>query len=179
VPAIPATFDEPIRRAVNSYLPDWDWLRLKAQLWQESRFNGQAVSPVGARGIAQFMPATWSIVRDRMGFPDHASPFDTSYAISACAWYMDTLRKQWTAKRSDLELWRLTLATYNTGMGNMLKAQKASDGANDFEGIMAYLPAVTGAAGALETRTYVARIEAYYAQLRASDNNRASASEPT
>ena len=27
-------------------------------IWQESRFNAQAVSPKGAQGIAQFMPQT-------------------------------------------------------------------------------------------------------------------------
>lgn len=167
--AIPDIYDEAIKLAVNSYLPDWDWRRVKAQLWQESRFDADAVSPVGARGIAQFMPPTWADVCSRMALPDGASPFEPKYAIPACAWYMDTLRRQWTAKRSDVELWRLTLATYNTGMGNMLKAQRVSGGANDFTAIMAYLPAVTGAAGALETRTYVSRIEGYYAQLRAAD----------
>jgi len=168
---IPLTYDQQIRLAGNSYLPDWDWLRLKAQLFQESQLDPKAVSPVGAKGIAQFMPATWVDVCNRMGFPQSASPFDPAFAIPGAAWYMDTLRKQWTAPRPDLERWRLTLATYNTGMGNMLKAQKAADGANDFETIMAYLPAVTGPAGSLETRTYVSRIESYYRQLRAAEDN--------
>lgn len=166
---IPATYDAAFRLACNSYLPVWDWRRLKAQLWQESRFDEHAVSPVGAQGIAQFMPATWQLVSQKMGMVADASPFSPKYAIPAAAWYMDALRRQWTAPRPDDERWRLTLAAYNTGMGNMLKAQRVSGGANDFETIMAYLPAVTGAKGSLETRTYVSRIADYYAQMRAAD----------
>ena len=167
---LPRTYDEPIRLAVNSYLPEWNWLRLKAQLFQESQFDPNAVSRAGAQGIAQFMPATWTDVRARMGFPQTASPFEPAYAIPAAAWYMDTLRRQWSAPRPDADRWRLTLAAYNTGMGNMLRAQKAAGGANDFTTIMAYLPAVTGPGGSGETRAYVTRIEGYYAQLLAEDN---------
>ena len=36
-------------------LPPMPFVRL---IWKESRFNPQAVSPKGAQGIAQFMPAT-------------------------------------------------------------------------------------------------------------------------
>lgn len=53
-------------------------------LWQESRFNANAVSPKGAAGIAQFMPAT---ARER-GLDN---PFDPVLAIPASADYLREL----------------------------------------------------------------------------------------
>lgn len=50
-------------------------------LWQESRFDPNAVSPKGAKGIAQFMPAT---ARER-GLDN---PFDPHEAIPASAEYL-------------------------------------------------------------------------------------------
>jgi soluble lytic murein transglycosylase-like protein len=44
-------------------------------IWQESRFDAHAVSPKGAAGIAQFMPATasWHGLADPFGrnLPQH------------------------------------------------------------------------------------------------------------
>ena len=47
-------------------------------IWQESRFDAHAISPAGARGIAQFMPGTavW------IGL---ANPFDVADAITKSA----------------------------------------------------------------------------------------------
>lgn len=56
-------------------------------LWKESRFDHNAVSPKGAEGIAQFMPATAS----RRGLAD---PFDVQQAIPASISYLSDLRKQ-------------------------------------------------------------------------------------
>lgn len=79
---------------------------LVRQAWQESRFNPAAVSPVGARGIMQFMPATareWGV--------DTASVESSAEGGAA---YM-----AWLYGR--LGSWPLALAAYNWGIGNVLR----------------------------------------------------------
>jgi len=56
-------------------------------IWQESRFNASAVSRKGARGIAQFMPAT----ADYRGLID---PFDPIEALRHSASYLHDLKTQ-------------------------------------------------------------------------------------
>jgi len=56
-------------------------------IWQESRFNALAVSPKGARGIAQFMPQT----ADYRGLAD---PFDPVASLKNAASYLGDLRRQ-------------------------------------------------------------------------------------
>lgn len=55
-------------------------------LWKESLFEAGAISPVGAMGIAQFMPGTAAIV----GLDD---PFNPAKAIAASARYLATLTR--------------------------------------------------------------------------------------
>src|SRR5437868_12940647 len=54
-------------------------------IWKESRFDPNAVSPVGAEGIAQFMPGTAKL----RGLAD---PFDVGQAIPASANYPAELK---------------------------------------------------------------------------------------
>jgi hypothetical protein len=56
-------------------------------IWQESRFNAQAVSNKGAEGIAQFMPST----ADYRGLID---PFDPIEALHHSASYLHDLKMQ-------------------------------------------------------------------------------------
>jgi soluble lytic murein transglycosylase-like protein len=67
----------------------------------ESNFNPFAVSPAGARGIAQFMPATAA----SYGLHD---PFDAPRAIDAQAHLMSDLIRQFGSTS-------LALAAYNAG----------------------------------------------------------------
>lgn len=50
-------------------------------LWKESRFEPGAISPVGALGIAQFMPGTAELY-------DLHDPFNPAQAIHKSAWYL-------------------------------------------------------------------------------------------
>jgi hypothetical protein len=74
-------------------------------IWQESRFNAQAVSPKGAQGIAQFMPQT----ADWRGLTD---PFDPIEALKNSASYLHDLQ----TKFGNLGL---AAAGYNAGPGRV------------------------------------------------------------
>jgi soluble lytic murein transglycosylase-like protein len=74
---------------------------LAAQLMAESNFNPFAISPDGAEGIAQFMPATAA----SYGLQD---PFDPVEAIDAQAHLMSDLIRQFGSPE-------LALAAYNAG----------------------------------------------------------------
>lgn len=74
-------------------------------IWQESRFDPAAISPVGAQGIAQFMPGTARLraLRD---------PFDPAEALAKSAEYLRFLEQ----KFGNLGL---AAAAYNGGEGRV------------------------------------------------------------
>lgn len=81
---------------------------LEAVVWQESRWNPNAVSPVGARGLAQLMPGT---ARD-LG----VDPHDSRANLEGGARY---LRMQLDTFGGDVER---ALAAYNAGPHRVAKA---------------------------------------------------------
>ena len=81
---------------------------IEALVWQESRWNARAVSPVGARGLAQLMPGT---ARDLGVNPD--DPFAN---LEGGARY---LRMQLDRFDGDVEK---ALAAYNAGPGRVARA---------------------------------------------------------
>jgi len=161
------TYDASIQRHCAKRLPIWNWLRVKAQLIAESDLDPNAFSPRGAEGIAQFLPDTFADMRKLLGYPDDTTPFMADPAIDCCCAYMAHLYGQWRSHRTELDRWRLALASYNAGLGNLLEAQARSGGQIGFEGIMAYLPAVTGHDNYMQTREYVSRIERILTELLA------------
>ncbi|MFJ7590246.1 NlpC/P60 family protein [Streptomyces sp. NPDC097617] len=92
---------------------------LAAQLYTESKFDRDAKSPVGALGIAQFMPATWAehgVDGDGDGIKDIWNPVD---AIAAQAKYDCTLAKEVKGVPGDST--DNMLAAYNAGGGAVIK----------------------------------------------------------
>ncbi len=158
-------YDGHFRSAAAHWLPTWDWRYLKAQCVAESALNPQAVSPVGAQGLCQFMPRTFDDVRGALNWPATASPFAAELAIEAAAYYDAQLRATWSAPRSEDDRRRLTLASYNAGAGNILAAQRRCFNARTWPAIAPCLVQVTGPINARETTGYVARIEAIFLEL--------------
>ena len=77
----------------------------KRLIWQESRFRPDAVSPVGAKGIAQFMPRTAA----ERGLKN---PFDPFQALPASAAFLRDLVEQFGN-------FGLAAAAYNGGPGRV------------------------------------------------------------
>jgi hypothetical protein len=98
---VPARYRSPIERAAARW--NVSGALLAAQLQAESGFNPSAVSPAGARGIAQFMPATAASYGLR-------NPFDPGAAIDAQAHLMSDLLRRFRSIP-------LALAAYNAGPG--------------------------------------------------------------
>lgn len=160
------SYREDIEDAVSAYWGAYQFPDAWAgQLYQESLCNPAALSHVGAAGLAQFMPATWREVAGRLRLPPGSTPHD-AIAIEAGAYYQARQMAGWTAERPDYERWRLGLAGYNAGTGNILRAQRACAGAALWGEIKTCLPQVTGR-NASETMTYVVRIERWWQELGA------------
>ncbi|MFD7580554.1 NlpC/P60 family protein [Kitasatospora sp. NPDC059817] len=92
---------------------------LAAQLYTESNFDPKAVSPVGAQGIAQFMPGTWAqygVDGDGDGIKD---VFNAADAIAAQAKYDCVLADEVKGVAGDST--ENMLAAYNAGGGAVIK----------------------------------------------------------
>ncbi|WP_340672147.1 peptidoglycan DD-metalloendopeptidase family protein (plasmid) [Saccharopolyspora sp. ID03-671] len=118
---------------------------LGAQIEQESGWNEHAVSPVGAQGLTQFMPATWAssgVDGDGDGQRDPRNPAD---AIASQARYMcDQVRD---IKEANIpgDVVDLALAAYNAGFGAV----------KEYSGIPPYS----------ETQNYVKKIRKMAAEI--------------
>lgn len=112
---VPAEYVDEVKKAAESSGIPAEILA--KQIQQESGWNPKAVSPAGAKGLTQFMPATWEAVAPG------EDPFDPIAAIAAQGRYMKQLKDQVeNLANGDANLViRLALAAYNAGLGNVLK----------------------------------------------------------
>lgn len=161
----PTTYDGAIQTAAETWWPDLpQWRLLKAQYWQESRLDPKARSNVGASGVAQFMPRSWADVIHALKWPDDVSAEDADYAIEGGAWYDAKLRRSWKG-RAALDSHDLALASYNAGIGNVLKAQKLCDDARLWAEIAPCFGSVTGAENARQTTEYVSKTHRWWREM--------------
>jgi membrane-bound lytic murein transglycosylase F len=118
LPAVPegdlTPFDEYLTWAARQN--GLDWRLLASLMYEESRFDPDAVGPGGSAGLFQFMPFTWR----ELGVED---PHHPGEAIEAGARYLRSLMD----KFADLDLpdrVAMAIASYNVGPRHVFDARK-------------------------------------------------------
>lgn len=132
-----------------------------AQLHQESGWRSGAVSPVGAQGLAQFMPTTADWISQLVPELNSREPFNPAWAIRALVSY-DRWLWQRISAANNCERMAMTLSGYNGGLGwvrrdKRLASQQGLDSARWF-GHVATVNAGRSAANWRENRHYPQRI---------------------
>ena len=142
-------YDRHFKKYSKRYFgPLFDWHWFKAQAIAESGLDDDAKSHVGAQGLMQIMPATFSeISKKKPHFTKVESPH---WNIAAGIYYDRSLYTKFknTAEQDKLYM---TFASYNAGYGRILNASKRTGNKEkDWNELKKYLPK--------ETRGYVRRI---------------------
>lgn len=134
---------------------------LAAQVHQESGWRPEAVSRVGAQGMAQFMPATsrwWCGIKGVV----YCAPNNPTWALRALAGYDRWLWDRLPAAAAPRERLAMTLSAYNGGLGwvqrdRALAVQSGAAGLAWFNDIERH-NAGRSAANFAENRAYPRRI---------------------
>lgn len=116
--AVPAEYQQLIEEAGNT-CPEVSPNLLAALLTQESGFNPKAQSPVGAQGIAQFMPSTWETHGIDGNGDGKRDVWDPEDAIPSSAKYLCTIAEDVKGVPGNKQ--NNMLAAYNAGSGAVQK----------------------------------------------------------
>jgi len=162
-------YDDTFRKYSQRFFgPGYDWRVFKAQAMAESNIDMNAKSWVGARGIMQLMPSTFSEIRSKN--PEMVAINKPEWNIAAGIYYDRELWKRWTDQQGEQSSQAFTMASYNAGRGTLLRAQdvarlKVLDPAIwiNIETIAPNVPRWRHE----ETLAYVQRIEANLAKMDA------------
>ncbi|WP_297012897.1 transglycosylase SLT domain-containing protein [Thalassospira sp.] len=122
---VPATADQYRRELTRVVQQEWGLdgsvAVHAAQIHQESGWRAHVDSPVGAQGLAQFMPTTADWIAEI--YPDlgAAAPYSPVWAIRAMVRYDRHILDRLTPWRSPVlaacDAWAFTLSGYNGGPG--------------------------------------------------------------
>ncbi|MCH7760050.1 transglycosylase SLT domain-containing protein [candidate division TA06 bacterium] len=148
--------------------PHFDWKYFKAQAIAESRLEAKAKSRVGAVGVMQIMPKTFEEIR-RKKPTIKGTREQPRWNIAAGIYYDRMNWNTWKAERPFQDRINFMFGSFNSGKGNILKAQKLAKkkGLNEnlWEPIEQVLPEVTGQ-HSQETIGYIKKINQIKGVLR-------------
>jgi soluble lytic murein transglycosylase-like protein len=122
-----------------------------AVVWQESRFNSLAVSPVGAVGLMQLMPpSAASVAGDATLTSDPITLFDTGKNLQLGQAYI-----RWLEENAGAHDLLRTVAAYNGGPTTLVRTQNLLGPSADSLLVIESVPFA-------ETRAYVKKVVAAY-----------------
>ncbi len=105
-----------VREAARIDVP---WTLLAAIAKYESEFNSKALSSAGARGLMQFMPATWTMMTEGEGWTA-ADVWDADKNVWAAASYISYLRQMfWDTSLTERQIVEKIVCAYCFGPGNV------------------------------------------------------------
>lgn len=96
----------------------WDWRLVAALMYQESKFNANATSWAGAKGLMQLMPGT----ARQMGL--HGNPYRADLNIQSGTKYLKYLEQFWKDIPDFTQKIKFILASYNAGPGHVQDAAR-------------------------------------------------------
>ena len=111
----------------QKYAAQYSWMDsrfLMGMCWIESLFNPKAVSPAGAKGLSQFMPATAKLYH-------LADPFDPEDSIRAQAQFLNDMYQKLSFVHSEFDKLMIISVSYNAGEGGripMILKREAKNG---------------------------------------------------
>ena len=108
-------YDDLIRQYADSIR--WDWRLLASLVYQESRFEADAGSWAGAKGLMQLMPA----IAGDLGVNDRLDP---TQSIRGGTRYLDRLWNRFESVPDSLQRLKFTMASYNCGYYHVVDARK-------------------------------------------------------
>ncbi|MFO7669548.1 MAG: transporter substrate-binding domain-containing protein [Bacteroidales bacterium] len=109
-------FDDILKE--ESELINWDWRLLASMVYQESRFNPDAVSWAGAFGLMQLMPGTALNYGVSMDSPPRAH---IKAGIKFIQWLDDRFKNEISNQEERI---KFVLAAYNIGYGHIQDARR-------------------------------------------------------
>lgn len=118
-------YDAIVRRYAEQY--GFDWRMIVALMYQESRFDPEAQSFAGARGLMQVLPRT----AEQLGF-ENEQAHDPEVGIHAGIRYLAWVRDRFDDELPVRDRMWFTLAAYNAGFGHVNDARRvaADEGLN-------------------------------------------------
>ncbi|MCB0510955.1 MAG: transglycosylase SLT domain-containing protein [Chitinophagales bacterium] len=97
---------------------NWDWRLVAALMYQESKFDPNATSWAGAKGLMQLMPRT----ARQMGL--HTGLYQPEQNVQAGTKYLKYLEQFWKEVPDFTQRIKFILASYNAGVGHVQDAAR-------------------------------------------------------